>query len=169
MFSGKTTALIRRLDAARAGGARVHAVKPALDTRYRPCQLVSHDGLALDAIEMDDVARLAEMTTGAHMVGIDEVHFFDGRLVTACLELCERGIAVITAGVDLDHRGAAFEIVDQLANAAGAVTRLEARCGRCGSAARYTQRLVAGDARIIVGGIGAYEPRCERCFRASEG
>ena len=38
-------------------------------------------------------------------------------------------------------------------------------CAGCGQPSTHTQRLVAGGERIVVGGAGAYEPRCAACFR----
>ncbi|MBI3461722.1 MAG: thymidine kinase [Planctomycetes bacterium] len=164
MFSGKTTALIQRLEAARVAGRKAMAFKPALDTRYSRDELVSHDGLKLVGKCVVDVQEILQAVDTADVVGIDEIQFFDGALVDVCVTAADRGIGVILAGVDLDHRGRPFEVVEQCEAAAGLVTRLVARCARCGDVARRTQRLVPGDARIVVGGSGAYEPRCDRCF-----
>lgn len=164
MFSGKTTAMIERLVAACEAGLRVVAVKPAQDTRYGLEQIVSHDGNQLPAVTVTVVHEIREITAGSHVVGIDEVHFFEESLVGICRELAVAGVRVVAAGVEIDHRGRPFEVVERLAAAAHAVTRLTAICGRCGAPARHSQRLVAGDARIVVGGVGTYEPRCDRCF-----
>lgn len=164
MFSGKTSALIARLVAAREAGLQVVAVKPAHDTRYGHEQIGSHDGNQLPAVNVSAVHEIRAIAAGSHVVGIDEVHFFEESLVGICRELAGAGVRVVAAGVEIDHRGRPFEVVERLAAAAHAVTRLTAICGRCGAPARHSQRLVAGDARILVGGVGIYEPRCDRCF-----
>lgn len=164
MFSGKTTALIARLASARESGFRTIAVKPALDTRYRQNQIVSHDGQQVAAVNVTTVQDIRAITANSHVAGIDEVHFFEESLAGVCRKLADEGMRIIVAGVEIDHRGRPFEVVERLALAADAITRLTAICARCGAAARHSQRLVAGDARIVVGGLGTYEPRCDRCF-----
>src|SRR5262249_38207879 len=44
------------------------------------------------------------------------------------------------------------------------ITKLLAICVRCGNPAVHTQRLVESDELVVVGGGGAYEARCRRCF-----
>ena len=44
MFAGKTTALRREVERARAAGLRVAVVKPARDTRYAADAIVTHAG-----------------------------------------------------------------------------------------------------------------------------
>jgi thymidine kinase len=143
----------------------VVAVKPALDTRYGQKQIISHDGNQLPAVNVTAIHEIRAFAAGSHVVGIDEVHFFEESLVGICRELAGAGVRVVAAGVEIDHRGRPFEVVERLAAAAQAVTRLTAICGRCGAPARHSQRLVSDDARIVVGGMGMYEPRCDRCFQ----
>lgn len=167
MFAGKTTMLIKRLRAAREAGEAVVVVKPARDTRYGVERIVTHDGAALDARPIRTTAELIPAVAAATVVGVDEAHFFDASLAEECQLLSRRGVRVIVAGVDLDHRGCWFDVMAALRRIADEVTCVEAVCARCGTPARFTQRLVAGDDRIIVGGAGDYEPRCERCFQPS--
>ena len=167
MFAGKTTTLIERLTAAREAGETVIVVKPARDTRYGAERIVTHDGVALDARPIRATAELIPAVATATVLGIDEAHFFDASLAEECQLLSQRGVRVIVAGVDLDHRGRWFDVMAALRKMADEVTCVEAVCTRCGAPARFTQRLVAGDERIIIGGAGDYEPRCERCFQPS--
>ena len=164
MFSGKTTAMIARLAAARDEGFDVVAIKPGQDRRYSEDQIVTHDGQKLSAVKVVAVPEIRGVAVGVRVVGIDEVHFFDESLVEICRELADSGLRIMAAGVELDHRGRRFEVVARLAEIAHEVIRLTARCARCGAAARQSQRLVSNDARIVVGGVGMYEPRCDRCF-----
>lgn len=168
MFAGKTTALIDRLGAARNTGATAVAVKPALDTRYDATRIVTHENRAVDAVTVSDAAGLESAATGAEVVGIDEAHFFEAPFATACRALADRGACVIVAGVDLDHVGKPFPVMARLAELADEVITLAARCARCGGVARFTQRLIDSDARIAVGGVGDYEPRCDACFERGD-
>jgi thymidine kinase len=37
-------------------------------------------------------------------------------------------------------------------------------CARCGAAATRSQRLVAAEGQLFVGGASEYEARCRACF-----
>ena len=164
MFAGKTTELIRRLEEARASGRRVTAIKPVTDDRYSIDELVTHDGRRLQALGMADPTQLAVLADDADVVGLDEAHFFNPTLAGMCRALADRPTRVIVAGVYFDHRGRPFDTLEQLARQADHVTELFARCAVCGARAMHSQRMVEGDARIVVGGAGMYEPRCAKCF-----
>ena len=78
--------------------------------------------------------------------------------------LANRGKRVIVAGLDQDYRGRPFGPVPGLMAIAEYVTKLHAVCAQCGGEACRSQRLVAQEAQLFVGGAAAYEARCRRCF-----
>jgi thymidine kinase len=164
MFSGKTTALLDRLHEADATGRRVLAVKPARDDRYGSDRIASHTGQSCTATPIGRPQEILKAAAGANVVGIDEVHFWNTDIVPVCAALKSRGCRVIAAGVDLDHRGQPFAAAAGLERIADDVQRLTAICARCGAVAVYTQRMIASDEPIVVGGAGDYEPRCAACF-----
>jgi thymidine kinase len=53
----------------------------------------------------------------------------------------------------------------QLMAVAEYVDKTLAVCMRCGAPANRSQRLVAAEDRVVVGGAGEYEARCRRCYR----
>lgn len=108
--------------------------------------------------------EILKAAAGAQVVGIDEVHFWDAEIVPVCAALKNLGVRVIAAGVDLDHRGQPFAAAAGLERIADEVVRLTSTCAQCGAAAAYTQRLIESSEPIVVGGVGDYEPRCEKCF-----
>lgn len=167
MFSGKTTELIARLKAHAAAGRRVLAVKPARDTRYGMGVLVTHDGRSLGAAEMERGAELTQAMVGedgVEVLGVDEAHFFGAELVGPCRELIARGVLVIIAGVERDHRGEPFEPFPALLCEADSVTKLSGPCAVCGGPAVHSQRMFANEDAIAVGGAGQYQARCRGCF-----
>lgn len=167
MFSGKSTALIQRLQAAAAGlpPGRVRAFKPASDTRYAPGAIVTHPGASLPAQALTDPAALPGLADEAQVVGIDEAHFFGAAIVGPVRTLVDRGVHVLVAGVERDHRGAPFDPFPALLIEADEVVKLLSVCARCGQPAVHSQRLFDSSERVAVGGPGDYEARCRRCFQ----
>ncbi len=164
MFSGKTEELMRRLRRARIARQHVESFTPALDTRYRAEEVVSHDENAMATTPVHTAAQILLLADEADVVGIDEAQFFDRELVRVCQELARQGTRVVVAGLDQDYRGRPFKPVPQLMAVAEYVTKLHAICMRCGAPANHSQRLAAGTGRVLLGAQEAYEPRCRRCF-----
>ncbi len=164
MFSGKTEELIRRLRRARIARQRVEIFKPAIDVRYSPQSVVSHDDTAINSVPIDTAEQILLLSANAQVVGIDEAQFFGSELVPVCQMLAGQGKRVVVAGLDLDYRGVPFEPVPQLMAVAEYVSKLHAVCMVCGGAAIHSQRLVRSGKRVLVGSKAAYEPRCRHCF-----
>lgn len=168
MFSGKTEELLRRIKRARLARQPVVLFKPRVDNRYDEVKVVSHEGLNADAIPVENaaelLARLPERVTPPLVVGIDETQFFDAAIVGAAESLASRGVRVIAAGLDQDWRGQPFGVMPALLAVAEYVTKLHAVCARCGGAATRSQRLVATEGQLFVGGAAEYEARCRACF-----
>jgi thymidine kinase len=165
MFSGKTEELLRRIKRARLAKQRTQLFKPRVDDRYDAVKVVTHEGVNADALPVSTAAELvASVTADVAVVGVDEVQFFDASIVLALDELADRGKRVIVAGLDQDYRGRPFGPVPALMAIAEYVTKLHAVCAQCGSEASRSQRLVAQEAQLFVGGAAAYEARCRACF-----
>ena len=165
MFSGKTEELLRRVKRARLARQRVLLFKPRVDNRYDEVKVVSHEGDNADAIPVSSAAELlSSVAAGTAVVGIDEVQFFDTDIVAAAEALACRGMRVVAAGLDQDWRGVPFGPMPSLLAVAEYVTKLHAVCSRCGAAATRSQRLVAAEGQLFVGGAAEYEARCRACF-----
>ncbi|MCE2466843.1 MAG: thymidine kinase [Caldilineaceae bacterium] len=171
MFSGKTEELLRRLRLARVAGQRTQLFKPVIDDRYSSDSVVTHDGTpSQGATNADDASDLlAKVESGSNVVGVDEAHFFDDRLVDVCIYLAHRGKRVVAAGLDQDYRGNPFRPMPRLMAVAADVTKMHAICIVCKRRASRTQRLINGQpARIdspliLIGGKESYEARCSNC------
>ena len=167
MFSGKTEELLRRIKRARLARQRLVLFKPRVDNRYDEVKVVSHEGLNADAVPVASAEELlARMPKDVLVAGIDEVQFFDDAIVDAAERLASRGVRVIVAGLDQDWRGRPFGPMPALMAVAEYVTKLHAVCARCGGAATRSQRLVAAEGQLFVGGAAEYEARCRACFVA---
>lgn len=165
MFSGKTEELIRRAKRAHIAGQNVVIVKPAIDNRYSEEEIVSHNENALPSIIVDTADQIILLTASARVVCIDEVQFFDNRVIDVANTLANDGKRVITAGLDMDFEGNPFEPMPQLLAIAEYITKLHAICAESGMMAHYSQRVVESKDRVLVGENEAYEPRSRQCFR----
>ena len=172
MYSGKSEELIRRLKRAKIAKQEVIVFKPCIDNRYRKEDVVSHSGISIRAIAINHTEEIHKyITDETQVVGIDEVQFFDEGIVAVALELADKGIRVIAAGLDLDFKAEPFGPVPELLARAEFVDKLQAVCVKCGAPATRTQRLINkeparyDDPIILVGATESYEARCRKCHR----
>jgi thymidine kinase len=98
------------------------------------------------------------------VVGIDEVQFFDSRIVHVATVLANSGKRVILAGLDMDFEGNPFEPIPQLLAVAEYVTKVHAICMKCGDLASYSLRLSDLKEIVVLGEKESYEARCRKCF-----
>ena len=148
----------------------VQVFKPSIDDRFGSELVRSHDGDSFVACPVRSSAEILELLLAeTSVVGIDEVQFFDPRIVAVVRDLVTDGRRVICAGLDLDFRGEPFGPVPTLLALAERVDKLEAICVVCGESATRTQRIVNGvpadydDPIIVIGAQEAYEARCRTC------
>jgi thymidine kinase len=164
MFSGKTTELLRRIDA--QAPETVIAIKHVVDTRYSGAQIVSHAGKAHSAIAVhrsDDI--LAVVRPSTRIVAIDEAHFFDDDLLDTIATLADHGIDVVLTSLEPDSWGRPFPINHRLRSTGAEVVALFCFCARCGGRADRTQRLTPVVNGNMIVEPQNYEPRCEKCWK----
>ena len=172
MFSGKSEEMIRRLRRAEIAGQRVVIFKPRIDDRYDATDIVSHAGARMRAVPVASVSEIAAHSQGYEVVGIDEAQFLGDGVVATALDLADRGVRVVVAGLDQDFRRLPFGPMPELLTHAEFVDKLQAVCHRCGGPATTTQRLVDGQPApysgdtVVVGAAEQYEARCRGCHEA---
>jgi thymidine kinase len=175
MFSGKSEEMIRRLRRAEIAGQSVVIFKPRIDDRYDAVDVVSHAGARMRGVPVSSVAEVVEHAKGFDVVGIDEVQFFEPSVVPLALELADRGVRVVVAGLDQDFRRLPFGPIPELLSYAEFVDKLQAVCHGCGGPATTTQRLVDGHPApysgetVLVGAAEQYEARCRGCHEPGVG
>src|ERR1700761_8260048 len=81
MFSGKTEELIRRLKRVQIAGQKTEIFKPAMDVRYDPLDIVSHDASRIRSTPVDNYYNILLLASEVDVVGIDEAQFFDEGIV----------------------------------------------------------------------------------------
>jgi thymidine kinase len=168
MFSGKTEELIRRLKRAQIARLNVEIFKPKTDVRYDENAVVSHDLNSIQSTPVENASSILLLGSNTQVVGIDEAQFFDEELPDVCNKLANKGIRVIVAGLDMDFLGKPFGPMPAIMAIAESVTKVHAVCVVCGNPALYSYRLVASDAKILLGEKETYEPRCRVCFNLNQ-
>ena len=167
MFSGKSEELIRRLRRGVYAKQKVIVFKPTIDDRYHKEKIVSHNGNAIEAINITEAKEIEQHDlSDVDIIGIDEIQFFDRTVVDIAQDLAKKGYRVITAGLDMDFKGEPFDPVPEMLAVSEHITKLQAVCAVCGASSSRTQRLIDGqpakydDPIIMVGANESYEPRC---------
>lgn len=175
MFAGKTEELIRRIKRLQYAKKNILVFKPSIDNRYSIDEIVSHSGMSIKSIPIDNPMEILKYIDGRiDVVAVDEVQFFSSDVVAVCDYLADKGIRVIVAGLDRDFRGEPFGSMPELLTKAEFVTKLTAICSVCGAPATRTQRLVNNkpasynDPIIMVGASESYEPRCRHCHQVPD-
>lgn len=172
MFAGKTEELIRRIKRLQYAKKNIIVFKPSIDNRYSLDEIVSHSGMSIKSETIEDSMDILKYIDGRiDAVAIDEVQFFDEKIVDVIDYLADKGIRVIVTGLDQDFRGEPFGCMPQLLTKAEFVSKLTAICSVCGAQATRTQRLVNNkpasynDPIVMVGASESYEPRCRHCHQ----
>lgn len=166
MFSGKTEELLRRMKRAQIARQKVEIFKPAIDTRYSDCEVVSHDKNSISSTPVEHSSNILLLSSDIEVIGVDEAQFFDVGLVDVCQQLADQGIRVIIAGLDMDFKRNPFGPMPGLCSIADDVTKVHAICVECGRLANYSYRLVTdNDKQVMLGELQEYQPLCRVCYK----
>jgi len=187
MFSGKTQALMARLQSKQRAHKNVLVIKPAMDDRYDSVDEIvvkqktaqrfeKHASMA--AYPIKTVEQLGDLIRkiDPDIIGVDEAQFFDGDFRIALDTIAhkaggsvagtriERNLEVYVAGLDLDAWARPFGPMPDLLAVADRVEKFTANCFQCGEDARFTQKIGGSAGRIEVGADDLYEARCGACW-----
>ncbi|WP_437918268.1 thymidine kinase [Sphingobacterium sp. LRF_L2] len=164
MFSGKTEELIRRMKRAQFAKLPVEIFKPTIDIRYDDRAVVSHDSNSIPSTPIAHSSAILLLSAETKVVGIDEAQFFDDELPHVCIQLANKGVRVIVAGLDMDFKGQPFGPIPALMAIAEHVTKVHAVCVQCGAPANYSYRISDNKDKVLLGEKDSYEPRCRSCY-----
>jgi thymidine kinase len=191
MFSGKTQALMARLQSKERAHRKVLVVKPELDDRFHALGEIAskqrtaqkfekHASMAAYPIKSAlDLGPLIQQLD-PDVVGVDEAQFFDeaiGRVLDVIAHQSAhhddglvgdvriaRSLEVYVAGLDLDAWARPFGPMPNILAFADRVEKFTANCFQCGQDARLTQKIGGSGGRIEVGADDLYEARCVDCW-----
>lgn len=175
MFAGKTEEFIRRIIRLQYANRKVLVFKPSIDTRYNATKVVTHKGVSIQAIMIDrnkpeEILKILEEKENQNVtaIAIDEIQFFNKKIIEILTDLANNNKQVIVAGLDQDFRAEPFPVMSEILSRAEFVTKLDAICVICGAAATRTQRIINGkeaqynDPIIEIGAQEKYEARCRK-------
>ncbi|MBS6611259.1 MULTISPECIES: thymidine kinase [Peptoniphilus] len=169
MFSGKTSSLEKDLKRFSIANYKVVAFKPIVDKRYAKSEIVTHDKISLDAIEVESIGEILDFAKKnlPEVIGIDEIQFLNDEpeVVIKNLEkILSMGITVVMAGLDMDYMARPFEIVKEIMPKVDYLNKHHAVCKRCGTDAWVSHRKIKSDKRVELGAVEEYEPLCRNCY-----
>lgn len=168
MFSGKTEELIRRMKRAQYAKLPTEIFKPAMDIRYAENEVVSHDSNSIPSTPVNHSSAILLLSSDIKVVGIDEAQFFDEELPNVCIQLANKGLRVIVAGLDMDFQGRPFGPMPALLAVAEIITKVHAICVRCGAPATFSYRINKNENVVLLGEKESYEPRCRYCYNLGD-
>lgn len=188
MFSGKTSALLEDLRRFEIAGYKTVLFKPIIDDRYAVDKVKTHNKygtqLEKEAINIKHIEDIYNYNIKDYdVIGFDEIQFlsskYDDEEYIKSIHLpAEIAIkyeiekllndfnkTIIIAGLDIDYKGYAFEIVKELLPIADYVYKHHAVCIDCGDDAWISHRVVTDKTdRIALGGMESYIPLCRECY-----
>ena len=171
MFSGKSEELLRRIKRGVIAKQKVLLFKPSIDNRYEENMVSTHNGNSYESVNIDKAEQIYDYIIDKKydIIGIDEVQFFDEKIVEVINKLADDGIRVIVAGLDMDFKAEPFHPMPEIMAVSEMVTKLHAVCNKCGKEASRSQRLIDGeparydDPIVVIGASESYEARCRHC------
>jgi len=165
MFSGKSTELIKRLNAFHAASIlsgfkwktgdpdqlRIMVIKSTKDTRDKDAIIKGHKGGHKDAFPFNNLSEAldTEQYALSQVIAVDEAHFFDGKpldsktgistdlfdFVVQCIR--DRKVLFVSA-LDGDFSGATFMHVAAIISKCNSITKHNTACKKCLSPACYS-------------------------------
>ena len=164
MFSGKTKLLIKKIREAKNKNLVVSVFKPKIDTRYNESKIVSHEKNEINATPIKNASDIIKLSKSSNLIAIDEVQFFDDKIIETCKKLSQHNKHVILAGLDMDYLGNPFGPMPKLIDLANNVISLNAICDICNKKAYHTYRKSKSTKTIMLGEKKEYLALCRQCF-----
>ncbi len=171
MFAGKTEEFLRRIRRIKYAKIDFIIFKPQIDNRYFKDSIVSHNFNSMKCEIVKDsqeINKYLKNNPKIKVIGIDEIQFFDNKIVKLVEDIVNNGKIVIASGLDLDYKNEPFQNIKDLLPLAEFVDKLHAICIKCGNLASRTKKIAKNVSqntkRILIGSNNFYEARCRNCY-----
>tara|TARA_B100000965_G_C19128125_1_gene556295 strand:- start:15 stop:566 length:552 start_codon:yes stop_codon:yes gene_type:complete len=171
MFAGKTSELLKRILWAKHQNKKIIVIKPIIDNRYDDEKIITHNDLSHKCFSMKDWKHINENfkfeNDSVDVVFLDEIQFMNTDETLSNVEkILNKGIDVVSAGLDQDSRGRPWETSSMLLGLSDKIIKIYGFCNVCGMEATKTYRKTQGGDRTQVGAADIYEPRCLKHWEA---
>jgi thymidine kinase len=174
MFSGKSSALLRKLSQLNEMGEKVLYINHSIDNRSTTtysthCKLTKGRELLFDSIKLANFENYV-VNENYNVVGIDEAQFFDSSLLSFVNNLLQNKKYVIVVGLDGTFEQKPFGHILQLIPYADNVVKLHAYCKICYDkhkilkTAIFSHRISNSNSEVLVGASESYIPVCRNCL-----
>ena len=170
MFSGKTSALIKKYSELHNQSEKVIAVNFIADKRYHDTLLSSHDKVMIPCIMIDNLYEswydasyeYYSILHGCEYILINEAQFFD-KLYEVVISMLESNKKVYLYGLDGDFNRNKFGQMLDLIPLCDNVIKLHARCNNCELDAIFSHRITCESSQVVIGSDN-YIPLCRNCY-----
>ena len=163
MFSGKTTALQQQGIKHLKANQNIVFLKPWFDNRYSENKIVSHDGVEVEAINVDNTL-LIEEALSADVILVDEIQFMPESITDDLWQLISQGKTIYCSGLDMDYLGNGFKTTMKIMAIADEVIKYTAICKRCSKEATMSCKTTNNKEVIELGAGDSYFPACKSCY-----
>ncbi|OGF25011.1 hypothetical protein A2331_00480 [Candidatus Falkowbacteria bacterium RIFOXYB2_FULL_34_18] len=169
MKSGKSFELINYFAPLKYTKQNFALFHPASNVRDE--QINSRNGVYIESVKIQTIKNLIDGDYS--IIGIDEIHMFPESEAEFIEQLLKKGTEIIISGLDMDHAGRLFPIVQKLMEMGPAEIKMKkAVCELCQDHnATYTQVLYNNEPiaknlppSIPDDGTFTYKPVCRKCF-----
>jgi thymidine kinase len=178
MFAGKSTYLINKAKQLLANGANeneILLINHSSDMRYDTNKICSHNGEKITSKSLNTLSNIVNdilgndgIYTNIKYIFIDEGQFFNDlyqsikSLLMHYPNIGEHKLEIFICGLDGDYKQEPFlnSRILELIPLSTHITKLNAKCSKCGNTAPFTKRIVYSSETILIGGAEDYQPVC---------
>ena len=171
MFSGKSTALLRRCYRYQAIDQNVLLINHSSDKRYTDKEETSsHDGFIVNSINVGDKLfdffKKESYLTRYDVIFINEGQFFEDLYQFVDYVVNKKKKRVYVCGLDGDFRRKKFGSILDIIPLADDVIKIKAICTECkNNDAIFTHRISKENTtQTVIGGAEMYQPLCRFCY-----
>jgi thymidine kinase len=171
MFSGKTSALIKKYNELKSHTEKVVAVNYVADKRYHDTLLSSHDKAMIPCIMIEDIhdswyninnINYSVLHDDCEYILINEAQFFN-KLYEIVISMLDNNKKVYLYGLDGDFNRNKFGQMLDLIPLCDNVQKLHAKCNKCSLDAIFSHRISNESSQVVIGSDN-YIPLCRNCY-----
>jgi thymidine kinase len=166
MFAGKSSYILSIVRRNSALQIPVLVIKPQIDNRYSPDEVVTHDQVRINCVVTPKLSNVQDYVDSHKVIIVEEAQFFNNlvNFVKHNVDVLKK--RVILVGLDGDSERRPFGQLLECIPMADEIIKLKALCAHCcnGTPALFTHRSSTNHEQVHVGGADEYTPLCRVCY-----